>query len=114
MPHECPPTRRDLTLLEALFDSEAMLLMGRLLIIVATVVMLACGLFALASMAVRMRHGHWLRRAGPFEVSENAMGEADQRTQALTEILIAQQAQLAAFEGALEEAKRAVSDRDRG
>lgn len=51
MPRECPPTRPDPALLGALFDSEAMLLMGRLLIVAAAVVMLACGLFVLGSMS---------------------------------------------------------------
>ncbi len=75
MPRECLRTRADLTVLDLLFDSDAMLLIGRLLIVTAAVVMLACALFVLGSIAVRIRHGHWLKRAGPFEVSETTAGQ---------------------------------------
>ncbi|HEU0018667.1 MAG TPA: hypothetical protein VFQ14_00110 [Thermoleophilaceae bacterium] len=99
MPREC--LRTDLTVLELLFDSDAMLLIGRLLIIAAAVVMLACGLFVLGSIAVRIRRGHWLRRAGSFEVSDTRVGEVDQVTEALREAISEQLGRIAALEAML-------------
>lgn len=98
MPRECLRTHPDLTLLEVLFDSEAMLLMGRLLLVVAAVVMLACGLFLLGSMAVRVRRGHWLKRAGPFEVSDTTAGEVGQEIEALERTVGEQRVMIAELE----------------
>ncbi len=108
MPRDCPPTRTDMTVLELMFESQAMLLVGRLLIVVTAIVLLVCAVFILVSMVVRMRQGHWLKRAGPFEVSESVTGMVDQRTQALTEILATHQSQLVELEVLVEAAKRAV------
>jgi hypothetical protein len=99
MPREC--LRTDPTILELLFDSGAMLLVGRLLIVAAAVVMLACGLFVLGSIAVRTRRGHWLRRAGPFEVSDTRVGEVDLVTEAFRETISEQLGRIAALEALL-------------
>jgi hypothetical protein len=97
MPCECLRTGADLTVLELLFDSDVMLRIGRLLIIVAAVVMLACGLFVLGSIAVRMRRGHWLRRAGPFEVSDT-VDEVNQEMETLERTVGEQRARIAELE----------------
>jgi hypothetical protein len=99
MPREC--LRSDLTVLELLFDSDATLLIGRLLIIAAAVVMLACGLFVLGSIAVRIRHGHWLKRAGPFEVSETTAGQVGRETETLERTIDAQRTRIAVLESLL-------------
>ena len=101
MSRDCPRAHPDLTVLELLFDSEAMLLIGRLAIVSAAVVMLVCGLFVLGSIAVRIRRGHWLRRAGPFEVSDTRVGEVDQVTEALREVIGEQLGRITALEALL-------------
>lgn len=114
MPRDCPPTQVAPTVIEVLFDSQAMLFVGRLLIVVAAAVLLACAVFLLVSMAVRMRWGHWLKRAGPFEISEIQTGAVDQRRQLLTDGLAAQRSQLAELEALLDVVKRAVVDGEIG
>ena len=52
------------------FDSRAVIWAARLLLVSAAVVLAVGGAFVVASTVVRMRNGDWLRRAGPFEVSE--------------------------------------------
>jgi hypothetical protein len=99
MPREC--LRTDLTVLELLFDSDAMLLIGRLLISVAAVVLLACGLFVLGSITVRVRHGHWLKRAGPFEVSDTTADEVIREIETLEHTIGQQRATIAALESLL-------------
>jgi hypothetical protein len=102
MPRECLRTRADLTVLELLFDSDLMRLIGRLLIIAAAVVLLACGLFVLGSMAVRVRHGHWLRRAGPFEVSETTAGQVSREMKMLKRTINEQRMRTAELETLLQ------------
>lgn len=98
MPRECPRIDGGPNVLELLFDSDPMLLVGRLLIATGLIVMLACALFVLASIAVRMRRGHWLRRAGPFEVSDTTAGAVDHGTEVLKEKIGEQRRRIAALE----------------
>jgi hypothetical protein len=102
MPRECLQARPDLTVLELLFDSDAMLLTGRLLIVTAAAVMLACGFFILGSIAVRIRHGHWLKRAGPFEVSDTRAGQAGREMKKLKRTIDEQRTRTAELETLLE------------
>jgi hypothetical protein len=99
VPREC--LRTDLTVLELLFDSDAMLLIGRLLIVAAAVVMLACGFFLLGSMVVRVRQGRWLKRAGPFEVSDTTAGEVIREIETLEHTISQQRATIAVLESLL-------------
>ena len=101
MPRECLRTRPDLTLLELLFDSEPMLVVGRLLIFAAVVVMLACGVFVLGSIVVRIRRGHWLKRAGPFEVSDTTVDEMNREIGALEHTVFEQRMRIADLEAVL-------------
>lgn len=101
MPRECLRTPADLTVLELLFGSDAMLLIGRLLIVAAAVVMLASTLFVLGSIAVRVRRGHWLKRAGPFEVSDTTAGKVGRETEALERTIDAQRTRIAVLESLL-------------
>jgi C4-dicarboxylate-specific signal transduction histidine kinase len=114
MPRDCPPTQVAPTIIEVLFDSQAMLLVGRLLIVVAAAVLFACAVFLLVSMVVRMRQGHWLKRAGPFEISESLAGAVDQRTQVLTDRSATQESQITELEVLLEALKRSLADQENG
>jgi hypothetical protein len=87
-----------------------MVFTGRLLIVLAAVVLLACAVFVLASIAVRMRQGHWLRRAGPFEVSETATGKVDHRLYGLEEIVVAQRIEIAELGALVEDADRTIAN----
>lgn len=103
-----------MTIPEALFDSPAMLVVGRLLVVAAACVLLVGAVFVLGSMAARMRRGHWLKRAGPFEVSESTIGEVDVQTQALVEALATRTRQLVEVEFLLARAGRALGKREDG
>lgn len=54
-----------------------MLWAARLLLVSAAGVLAVGGIFIVVSSGIRMRNGEWLRRAGPFEVSEASVGEAE-------------------------------------
>lgn len=71
--------RPDPTVIELVFDNRGVVLAARLLLVLAAVVLIVGAVFIVGSMVVRMRNGDWLKRIGPFEVSETAAAElADQ------------------------------------
>jgi len=58
-----------------IFDSRVVIWAARLLLVSAAFVLAVGGVFIVMSTVIRMRNGDWLRRAGPFEVTETALGE---------------------------------------
>jgi hypothetical protein len=63
------------------FDNRGVLWAARLLLVSAAGVLAIGGVFIVVSIGIRMRNGEWLRRAGPFEISEGKAGEARDRTE---------------------------------
>lgn len=60
-----------------IFDSRAVIWAARLLLVSAAVVLALGGVYIIVSTIIRMRNGEWLKRAGPFEVSEAAVTEIE-------------------------------------
>ena len=52
-------------------------------------------------MAVRARRGDWLRRAGPFEVSDNSVDEVNRETEAFENTIDEQRKRIAELETVL-------------
>jgi hypothetical protein len=72
------PESRDPNFVDNVFDNRAVLLAARLLLVSAAAVLAFGGLFIVVSIGNRMRNGEWLRRAGPFEISEGKLAEAEE------------------------------------
>jgi hypothetical protein len=70
LPHPEQPT-----FVDAIFQNRGVIWSARLLLVAAALVLAAGGVFIVGSTIVRMKSGDWLKRAGPFEVSEAAVGE---------------------------------------
>jgi len=62
------------------FDNRAVLWAARLLLVSAAGVLAFGGIFIVLSISIRMKNGEWLRRAGPFEISEGTLGWAEEGT----------------------------------
>jgi hypothetical protein len=61
--------------LDSIFASKTVLFAARLVLFgLALVVVVGC-VYTIASIVFRMQSGHWLRRIGPFEVTEQAVEE---------------------------------------
>lgn len=58
------------------FDNRGVLWAARLLLVSAAGVLAFGGIFIVVSIAIRMKNREWLRRAGPFEISEGSLGQA--------------------------------------
>src|SRR5688572_22457366 len=71
------PAPTDPNFVDAIFDNRAVIGAARLLLIAAAGVLAVGGVFIVVSTVVRMRTGDWLKRAGPFEVSETAVSELE-------------------------------------
>ena len=75
------PQGRNPDFVDNIFDNRGVLWAARLLLVSAVGVLAFGGIFIVISIGVRMKNGEWLRRAGPFEISEGPVrqtkGEVD-------------------------------------
>ena len=69
------PESRNPDFIDNVFDNRGVLWAARLLLVSAAGVLAFGGVFIVLSIGIRMKNGEWLRRAGPFEISES-LGEA--------------------------------------
>lgn len=65
----------DSTVWDTIFASPVVVVAARVVILSAAIVLLFGGLYIAASILYRIRHGQWLRRAGPFEAHLAEAGE---------------------------------------
>lgn len=76
----CPtdlPASSGSNFIDSVFHNKGVVLFARLLLVSAAVVLAVGGVFIVVSIAIRMKNGEWLRKAGPFEVSETAVSEIE-------------------------------------
>jgi hypothetical protein len=70
------PESRNPDFVDSIFDNRGVVWAARLLLVSAAGVLAFGGVFIVASIAIRMKNEEWLRRAGPFEISEGSLGHA--------------------------------------
>lgn len=63
--------------IDIVFDNRGVVWAARLLLVSAAAVLAFGGAFIVASIGIRMKKGEWLRKAGPFEVSETTVSEIE-------------------------------------
>ena len=71
------PSAKNPDFIDTAFDNRAVLWAARLLLVSAAAVLAFGGLFIVISIGMRMKNGEWLRRAGPFEISETTLSELE-------------------------------------
>jgi hypothetical protein len=71
------PSAKNPDFIDTAFDNRAVLWAARLLLVSAAAVLAFGGLFIVISIGMRMKNGEWLRRAGPFEISETTLREIE-------------------------------------
>jgi hypothetical protein len=69
------PAAHNPDFVDTTFNNRAVLWTARLLLVSAAVVLAYGGFFIVISIGMRMKNGEWLRRAGPFEISETTLTE---------------------------------------
>src|SRR3954447_14563355 len=70
------PKSRDPGFVDNVFDNRGVLWAARLLLVSAAGVLAVGGIFIVVSIGVRMNNREWLRRAGPFEISEGPVHQS--------------------------------------
>lgn len=89
------PVSSEPSFLDTIFDNRGVIWASRLLLVSAAAVLAIGGVFIVASTVVRMKNGDWLRRAGPFEVSETAAGEIESEAEFWRDLNLAQKEEVA-------------------
>jgi hypothetical protein len=95
------PTNPDF--IDNIFDNRAVIWAARLLLVSAAVVLAMGGLFTVVSTIIRMKNREWLKRAGPFEVSENALTDLEAQIQYWRNAALSGQEEVAELRERLEE-----------
>jgi hypothetical protein len=70
------PQSRNPDFVDNVFANRGVLWAARLLLVSAAAVLAFGGVFIVVSIGIRMKNREWLRRAGPFEISEGTLGQA--------------------------------------
>lgn len=71
------PASRDPDFVDNIFDNRGVVWAARLLLVSAAAVLAFGGIFIFVSIGIRMKNGEWLRRAGPFEISEGDLKKSE-------------------------------------
>jgi len=71
------PESRNPDFVDNVFDNRALLLAARMLLVSAAGVLALGGIFIAISIGHRTKNREWLRRAGPFEISEGKLAQAE-------------------------------------
>jgi hypothetical protein len=69
------PSAHNPDFIDTTFNNRAVLWTARFLLVSAAVVLAYGGFFIVISIGMRMKNGEWLRRAGPFEISDATLTE---------------------------------------
>lgn len=77
------------TFVDTIFDDRGVIWAARLLLVSGAAVLAFGGVFIVVSIVIRMRNREWLRRAGPFEVSEGTAGDMESRVELWRELALA-------------------------
>lgn len=102
------PASNEPSFIDTIFDNRGVIWASRLLLVSAAAVLAIGGVFIVASTVVRMKNGDWLRRAGPFEVSETAAGEIEGEAEFWRDIAEAEREESAELTEQLHESDRLI------
>jgi hypothetical protein len=89
--------------LNNIFDNGMVLWVARGLLVSAALVLMAGGTYVVLSIFVRIRNREWLRRAGPFEVSEFSVEEFEGQADYWRAVAFARECEIKEADQALDE-----------
>ncbi len=91
------------------FDNRGVLWAARLLMVSAAGVLAFGGIFIVFSIAIRMQNGEWLRRAGPFEISERKLFQAQDEIDYWEQEAVTNEREVAALRKQLEQSRQVIA-----
>ena len=101
------PQSRNPDFVDNVFDNRGVLWAARLLLVSAAAVLACGGAFIVVSIGIRMKNREWLRRAGPFEISER-LGETRDEVEVWRQAALANQEEIASLRELLEQSDEIV------
>lgn len=106
-PADLPPATSP-DFIDNIFDNRAVVWAARLLLVSAAAVLAFGGIFIVVSIGIRMKNREWLRRAGPFEISETAVSEIEGQLDFWRQAALAGQEEVAELTERLEESDELI------
>jgi hypothetical protein len=106
-PADLPPVANP-DFIDNIFDNRAVVWAARLLLVSAAAVLAFGGIFIVVSIGIRMKNREWLRRAGPFEISETAVSEIEGQLDFWRQAALAGQEEVAELTERLEESDELI------
>jgi hypothetical protein len=104
------PSAKNPDFIDNVFDNRAVVWAARLLLVSAAAVLAFGGLFIVVSTGIRMANGEWLRKAGPFEISETAVSEIEGQVDFWRQTALAGQEEVAELTERLEESDELIEE----
>jgi len=95
------PAVRNPDFVDIVFRNRAVLWTTRLVLVFG-------GVFIVVSIGIRLKHGELLKRAGPFEISENTLGEVEGRIDLWRAAAVVSQEEVAELTERLEESDKLI------
>jgi len=102
------PMQNSSNFIDTIFDNRLVIWAARLLLVSAAAVLAFGGVFIAVSIGIRMKNGHWLRRAGPFEISEKAVEEIEGQFEFWRDAALENQAEIAELKEQLQESDELI------
>lgn len=102
------PSVRNPDFIDNVFDNRAVVWAARLLLVSAAAVLAFGGVFIVISIGTRMANGEWLRKAGPFEISETAVSEIEGQVEFWRQTALAGQEEVVELTERLEESDELI------
>ena len=106
------PLTRNPDFIDNVFDNRGVIWAARLLLVSAAAVLAFGGVFIVVSTGIRMKNGEWLRRAGPFEISETAVSEIEGQVNQWRAAAMARQEKVVELTERLDESEELIAELD--
>lgn len=106
------PLAQDPDFIDNVFDNRGVVWAARLLLVSAAAVLAFGGVFIVVSIGIRMKKGEWLRRAGPFEVSETTVSEIEGQLDQWRSTALARQEKVVELTERLDESEELIAELD--
>lgn len=104
------PESRNPDFVDNVFDNRGVLWAARLLLVSAAGVLAFGGLFIVVSIGIRMKNREWLRRAGPFEISEMTLKQVQNEADIWLQVAQASQEETANLRKRLRRSEELIED----
>jgi hypothetical protein len=106
------PLTKNPDFIDNVFDNRGVIWAARLLLVSAAAVLAFGGLFIVVSTGIRMKKGEWLRRAGPFEIAETAVGEIEGQLDQWRAVALTRQEKVVELTERLGESEELIAELD--